>query len=53
MGSDKLSDTRLKQLILFAGVVSFFLGKKALDGAVARVRPDPLLRTLRQADRTR
>lgn len=32
MGRSQLSDTRLKQLILFFGAVSFFLGKAALNG---------------------
>lgn len=34
------------QAILFFGAVSFFLGKKALNGADA---PDPLLEGLRRA----
>ena len=44
-----MSDTALKQAILFFGVVSFFLGKAALNGADARRRPDPLILSLRSA----
>ena len=44
-----MSDRTLKQAILFFGVVSFFLGKKALttngDGSTV----DPTLRRLRDA----
>jgi hypothetical protein len=44
-----MSNTALKQAILFFGVVSFFLGKAALNGAGPRVQADPLLRSLREA----
>ena len=43
-----MSNTALKQAILFFGAVSFFLGKAALNGG-PRVGPDPLLRSLRAA----
>jgi len=43
-----MSNTALKQAILFFGVVSFFLGKAALNGG-PRPAPDPLLRSLRAA----
>lgn len=49
MGRSHLSDTRLKQLILFFGAVSFFLGKAALNGPGPQVETDPLLRSLRRA----
>ena len=42
------SDRTLKQAILFFGIVSFFLGKKALNG-VDGSTVDPLLERLRQA----
>jgi hypothetical protein len=42
----RVSDRTLTQAILFFGVVSFFLGKKALDGEAP---PDPLLEALRRA----
>lgn len=42
-------DRRLEQAILFFGVVSFFLGKKALEGAPPDDGKDPLLRQLRAA----
>jgi hypothetical protein len=46
-----LSDKALKQAILFFGAVSFFLGKKALEGASAEpaAENDPVVRTLRKA----
>jgi len=53
MGRQKLSDSALKQLILFFGAVSFFLGKAALNGAERRpeqaAENDPVVRALRQA----
>lgn len=48
-----MSDTALKQAILFFGVVSFFLGKAALNGDGRRpersAENDPVVRALRQA----
>jgi hypothetical protein len=44
-----MSDTALKQAILFFGVVSFFLGKAALNGAGPRRAPDPIILSLRSA----
>ncbi len=44
-----MSDLALKQAILFFGVVSFFLGKKALEGADDGSTVDPLLAQLRRA----
>lgn len=46
-----MSDAALKQAILFFGVVSFLLGKKALEGDDERddERADPLLGGLRAA----
>lgn len=43
-----MNDRTLKQAILFFGVVSFFLGKKALEGADGST-VDPLLANLRRA----
>lgn len=43
-----MSDRALKQAILFFGVVSFFLGKKALEGDDGST-VDPLLAGLRRA----
>lgn len=49
-----MSETALKQAILFFGVVSFLLSKAALNGA-SRPRPeqlaenDPVVRALREA----
>ena len=49
-----MSDTALKQAILFFGVVSFLLGKNALNGDKPALRPgprpDPLQRALQLAD---
>jgi hypothetical protein len=61
MGRSHISDKALKQAILFFGAVSFFLGKKALEGAdapalpAARVTPDPdpVLMALRSANQRR
>ena len=52
--AQKISDTALKQAILFFGAVSFLLGKAALNGddKPAREpgpRPDPLLKSLERA----
>ncbi len=53
----KISDRQLKQAILFAGAVSFFLGKKALEGDPAAPKrdpdpdDDPVVRALRAATR--
>lgn len=44
-----MSDRALKQAILFFGVVSFFLGKKALEGDSNGSTVDPLLAGLRRA----
>jgi len=49
-----MTDKQLKQAILFAGIVSFFLGKAALNGSDEPAKepgppPDPLLRSLRAA----
>jgi hypothetical protein len=44
-----MNDRTLKQAILFFGVVSFFLGKKALEGASDGSTVDPLLAQLRRA----
>ena len=44
----RLSDKALMNLILFFGVTSWFLGKKALEGA-SPVADDPVLRALRAA----
>jgi hypothetical protein len=57
MGRSHISDKALKQAILFFGAVSFFLGKKALEGAPAPVQrapdphDDPVIRALRAATR--
>jgi len=45
----RVSDRTLVQAILFFGAVSFFLGKKALDGAEQPRADDPLLKQLRLA----
>ncbi len=44
-----MSDRALVQAILFMGVVSFFLGKKALEGDDDGSTADPLLGGLRAA----
>ena len=44
-----MSDLALKQAILFFGIVSFFLGKKALEGDDDGSTVDPLLAGLRRA----
>lgn len=44
-----MSDRALKQAILFFGIVSFFLGKKALEGDDDGSTVDPLLDQLRRA----
>jgi hypothetical protein len=46
-----MSDTALKQAILFFGAVSYFLGKKVLDGAGPdrSAENDPVVRALRKA----
>lgn len=44
-----MSDTALKQAILFFGIVSFFLGKKALEGDDDGSTVDPLVAGLRRA----
>lgn len=44
-----MSDRALVQAILFFGAVSFFLGKKALEGASDRSTMDPTLARLRLA----
>lgn len=44
-----MSDTALKQAILFFGIVSFFLGKKALEGDGGGSTVDPLVAQLRRA----
>jgi hypothetical protein len=44
-----MSDRALVQAILFFGAVSFFLGKKALDGADDGSTVDPTLEGLRRA----
>lgn len=44
----RVSDRTLMQAILFFGAVSFFLGKKALDGADGST-VDPTLARLRRA----
>jgi len=51
----KISDTALKQAILFFGAVSFLLGKNALNGDDDKPatepgpRPDPLIDSLARA----
>jgi hypothetical protein len=55
--AEKSSNTRLKQAILFSGLVSWFLGKKALEGADAPpqrapdIHDDPVIKSLRAATR--
>jgi len=44
-----MSDRALKQAILFFGAVSFFLGKKALEGSTDGSTVDPTLARLRLA----
>lgn len=48
LGVMRVSDRTLMQAILFFGAVSFFLGKKALNGADGST-VDPLLAGLRRA----
>jgi hypothetical protein len=55
--ASRISDTALKQAILFFGTVSFFLGKKALEGEDAPPKrdpsphDDPVIKSLRAATR--
>lgn len=44
-----MSDAALKQAILFFGIVSFFLGKKALEGDDDGSTVDPLVAGLQRA----
>jgi hypothetical protein len=53
MGRSHISDKALKQAILFFGAVSFFLGKKVLEGAAPAfdIHDDPVIKSLRAATR--
>jgi hypothetical protein len=44
-----MTDRTLKQAILFFGIVSFFLGKKALNGVAGGSTVDPTVARLRLA----